>query len=49
MHDFWAVPDDQVQEEMTQFLKNVALTGGTLALLAVGGQSWPYALGFSLF
>jgi putative oxidoreductase len=49
MHDFWAVPDDQVQDEMTGFLKNVALAGGALALLAVGGQSWPYAVGIGLF
>jgi len=49
MHDFWAVPDEQRQDEMTGFLKNVSLAGGALALLAVGGQSWPYAVGLSLF
>ncbi|NHX38618.1 MULTISPECIES: DoxX family protein [Haloarcula] len=49
MHDFWAVPDDQVQDEMTQFLKNVALAGGALSLLAVAGTSWPYTVGMSLF
>ena len=49
MHDFWAVPDDQVQDEMTQFLKNVALAGGALSLLAVAGTSWPYSVGMSLF
>jgi len=49
MHDFWAAPDDQVQDEMTQFLKNVSLAGGALALLAVGGQAWPYAVGVGLF
>lgn len=48
MHNFWAVPDDQVQDEMTQFLKNVALAGGALALLAVAGTSWPYSVGMSL-
>lgn len=46
MHDFWNVADPEEQQaEMTQFLKNAALTGGALALLAVGGVSWPYALG----
>ncbi|WP_436929478.1 DoxX family membrane protein [Halosimplex halobium] len=49
MHDFWAVPDDQTQDEMTGFLKNVALAGGALALLALGGQAWPYAVGVGLF
>jgi len=49
MHDFWAAPDEQVQDEMTQFLKNVSLAGGALALLAVGGQTWPYAVGVGLF
>ncbi len=46
MHDFWTVADpEERQAEMTQFLKNAALTGGALALLAVGSVSWPYALG----
>ncbi|WP_436908894.1 DoxX family membrane protein [Halosimplex marinum] len=49
MHDFWAVPEDQADDEMTGFLKNVALAGGALALLALGGQAWPYALGVGLF
>jgi uncharacterized membrane protein YphA (DoxX/SURF4 family) len=49
MHDFWAVPDDQAQDEMTGFLKNVALAGGALALLAVAGTSWPYSVGLALF
>jgi uncharacterized membrane protein YphA (DoxX/SURF4 family) len=49
MHDFWAVPDDQMQDEMTQFLKNIALAGGALSLLAVAGTSWPYTVGLSLF
>jgi putative oxidoreductase len=49
MHDFWAVPDDQAQDEMTGFLKNVSLAGGALTLLAVGGGNWPYAVGVVLF
>ncbi|QLH77161.1 DoxX family protein [Halosimplex rubrum] len=49
MHDFWAVPDDQTQDEMTGFLKNVALAGGALGFLALGGQAWPYAVGVGLF
>jgi putative oxidoreductase len=49
MHDFWAVPDEQQQTEMTQFLKNIAMTGGALAFLAVSGVDWPYALGIGFF
>jgi len=49
MHDFWAVPEDQQQDEMTQFLKNIGLAGGALALLAVAGTAWPYSVGMALF
>jgi putative oxidoreductase len=49
MHDFWAVPDEQQQTEMTQFLKNIAMTGGALAFLAVSGVDWPYAVGIGFF
>jgi putative oxidoreductase len=49
-HDFWALTDEEsVQQEMTDFLKNVALAGGALALLALGGSDWPFAVGVSLF
>jgi uncharacterized membrane protein YphA (DoxX/SURF4 family) len=45
-HDFWSVEDpEQQQAEMTNFLKNVALVGGALVLLAVSGGTWPFALG----
>ncbi|MFC7021007.1 MULTISPECIES: DoxX family protein [Haloarcula] len=49
MHDFWAVPEDQQQDEMTQFLKNVAMAGGAFTLLALAGTNWPYSLGVGLF
>ncbi|WP_284009645.1 DoxX family protein [Haloarcula pelagica] len=48
MHDFWAVPEDQQQDEMTQFLKNVALAGGAFALLSAAGTAWPYSVGLGL-
>ena len=48
-HDFWAVPEDQQQEEMTQFLKNVALAGGALALAVLALQNWTYSLGLGAF
>lgn len=37
MHDFWSIEDDeQKQQQMTHFLKNLALLGGTLAFLRIG-------------
>jgi putative oxidoreductase len=47
-HDFWAVPEDQQQDEMTNFLKNVALAGGALALASLGVANWAYSAGISL-
>ena len=50
MHDFWSVDDpEEKQNEMTGFLKNVYGAGAAVALLAVGGTAWPYALGLGLF
>lgn len=50
MHDFWSVEDpEEQQNEMTSFLKNVYGAGAAIALLAVGGTAWPYALGLGLF
>ncbi len=50
MHDFWSVDDpEEKQNEMTSFLKNVYGAGAAVALLAVGGTAWPYALGLGLF
>jgi putative oxidoreductase len=48
MHDFWAVPADQRQDEMTQFLKNAALAGGAIAFAAIAGQAWSLSLGVGL-
>ncbi len=50
MHDFWTVEDpEEKQSEMTGFLKNAYGAGAALALLAVGGTAWPYALGIGFF
>jgi uncharacterized membrane protein YphA (DoxX/SURF4 family) len=49
MHNFWAAPEEQQQTEMTQFLKNVGLAGGAIAVLAVSGTAWPYSLGLAIF
>jgi putative oxidoreductase len=48
MHDFWAVPADQQQDEMTQFLKNAALAGGAIAFAALAGQTWALSVGVGL-
>jgi uncharacterized membrane protein YphA (DoxX/SURF4 family) len=45
MHNFWAVPEDQQQAEMTNFIKNVELLGAALVFLVLSSESWPYALG----
>ena len=47
-HDFWAVPGDQRQDELTSFLKNIALAGGALALLVAGGAVWGIGAGVRL-
>ncbi|NEU57561.1 DoxX family protein [Halorussus sp. MSC15.2] len=37
MHDFWAIDDEeQKQQQMIHFLKNLALLGGALAFLRIG-------------
>ncbi|GAB7093681.1 hypothetical protein JCM30237_08330 [Halolamina litorea] len=47
IHDFWNAED--TQGEMTHFLKNAALLGGSLAFLALGGTEWPLALNVGVF
>ncbi|MFB6220085.1 MAG: DoxX family protein [Halolamina sp.] len=47
MHDFWNAED--TQSEMTQFLKNAALLGASLAFLALGGAEWSLAANVGLF
>ncbi|MDF9746236.1 DoxX family protein [Natrinema salsiterrestre] len=48
MHDFWAVPEEQQQNEMTHFLKNVELLGASLLVLVLAGETWGYALNIGL-
>ena len=44
MHRFWEESDPQKQQmEMTQFLKNMALVGAALALMAVD-EPWPASI-----
>ncbi|MGB9963636.1 DoxX family protein [Halobacterium hubeiense] len=49
MHNFWAVPEDQQQDEMTGFLKNAALAGAALAVAASAATGWAYSVGVTLF
>jgi putative oxidoreductase len=45
MHGFWNVTDPNMKMmEMIQFMKDIALMGSALLLLAVP-QPWPYSLG----
>jgi uncharacterized membrane protein YphA (DoxX/SURF4 family) len=48
-HDFWAAPAEDQQDEMTHFLKNVAMAGGVLVLLAAGPDVWAYGVGVGVF
>lgn len=43
MHDFWAVSAaDVARIEMQLFAKNIAIAGGLLVLVGLGGGSWSY-------
>jgi uncharacterized membrane protein YphA (DoxX/SURF4 family) len=48
MHDFWAVGEEDQQDEMIQFLKNLGLAGGALAFVILGFLEWPYAVNLGL-
>lgn len=48
MHDFWAVDEEDQQDEMTHFLKNIFIAGGALAIAAIATQTWAYSLGIGL-
>lgn len=48
IHDFWAVPEERTQEELTHFLKNATLFAAALTFLALSGTPWPYAAGVGL-
>jgi uncharacterized membrane protein YphA (DoxX/SURF4 family) len=49
MHDFWAVPEEETETELTQFLKNSALFGASLVFLALGDQAWGFAVNVGLW
>ena len=36
MHNFWALPEVQQQEQMINFMKNVSIGGGLLLVVALG-------------
>lgn len=42
-HNFWAVPADQVQNQMIHFMKNVSMMGGLLYVVVHG--SGPISIG----
>jgi uncharacterized membrane protein YphA (DoxX/SURF4 family) len=49
MHDFWNAPEAELEDELTNFLKNAELFGAALVFLALGDLTWGFALGASLF
>lgn len=49
IHNFWAVPEEQQQQEMTDFIKNGELLGAAITFLAISGLEWQYAVGVGLF
>ena len=43
MHDFWTIGDaDLASTQMQLFAKNIAIAGGLLVLVGMGGGSWSY-------
>ena len=48
MHDFWAAPEEEQQNEMVNFIKNVELMGASLVFLVLGGETWAYALNIGI-
>jgi len=48
MHDFWNHSGEERQSELVNALKNAALLGASLVLLALSGAPWPYALGIGV-
>lgn len=48
-HDFWNAGEEEKQNELNHFLKNVGLLGGTLVLLSTAGDAWGYAVNVGLF
>ena len=48
MHNFWAVPADQLTAERAQFMKDMALAGAAVIMLTFAtDRPWPYSLGGS--
>ena len=39
-HAYWALPAEQQMMQQLMFMKNIAVTGGLLALAAFGAGSW---------
>jgi len=49
MHDFWAVGEDEQEEQLTHFLKNLVMAAGALAIAVLATQNWAYSLGIGLW
>lgn len=49
VHDFWTLPEGERVNQFNHFMKNVAMTGGGIALLVLADGDWAYALNVGLF
>ncbi len=41
-HNYWALPADQQGMQMLMFMKNIAITGGLLMVVALGAGGWSF-------
>jgi putative oxidoreductase len=41
-HNFWAVPPEQYMTQYLMFMKNIAISGGLLAITAFGPGAWSW-------
>lgn len=48
MHDFWNMEGEQKQDDMINFMKNMAMVGGLLLLAAIVASEQPVQYGLSL-
>jgi putative oxidoreductase len=39
-HNYWAVPPEMAQNQMIHFMKNLAIAGGLLQIVAHGAGAW---------
>lgn len=48
IHNFWAVGEEERENELNHFLKNIGMAGGALALAATATEAWRYSFELGL-